>query len=163
MNSNYLFPTSCKRVGWVLFIPFAILGLIVLFSNVVLPELNCKVIALFNGPEWITEKGTGPSPIFQIITNDLVDEIIILGLIISLGLIVFSKEKDEDEFVEHLRAKSLIWSLKANAILLLIATMFLYGFTFFAFIWVYMFSIFVLYIVKFEFELYRFRHSDNEK
>ena len=162
MNSNYLFPTTCKRVGWVLFVPFAILGLIILFSVFELPELPCKVIALFNGPEWINEKSIGPSPIFQVITDDIVEEIIIIGLIISLSLIVFSREKDEDEFVEHLRAKSLIWSLKANAILLLSATLLLYDVNFFVFSWIYMFSIFALFIIKFEYELYHFRHSNND-
>lgn len=162
MNRNYLFPVACKRVGWVLFIPFAILGLIILFTDIALPELSCKVIALFNGPEWITETSTGPSPMVQVITDDLFEEVIIIGLIISLALIVFSKEKDEDELVEHLRSKSLIWSLKANAILLLFATMFLYGMNFLIFSWIYMFSVFALFIIKFEYELYHFRHSSDD-
>lgn len=163
MNRNYLFPAACKRVGWILFLPFAILGVTVLFADFAIPELPCKVIALFNGPEWITDKSVGPAPVIQIITDNMTEEIIIIGLVVSLGLIVFSREKDEDEFVEHLRAKSWIWSLKANAILLLIATLFLYGPNFLVFSWIYMFSVFMLFIIKFELELYHFRHSSNDQ
>ncbi len=164
MNSNYLFPTVCKRVGWGLFVPFAIMGLILMFGHEDwLPTLPCKVIALFNGPEWITEKAVGPSPVAQIITDNMIEEVIIIGLVIALGLIAFSREKDEDEFVEHLRAKSLVWSLKVNMILILIATLFLYDSNFLAFTWIYLFGVPLVFAIKFEIELYRFRHPSDEE
>ena len=164
MKSNYLFPTVCKRVGWVLFVPFAIMGLILMFGHDEwLPALPCKVIALFNGPEWMTEKAVGPSPIVQIITDNLIEEVIIFGLVIALALISFSREKDEDEFVEHLRAKSLVWSLKVNMALILVATLFLYGGNFMAFTWIYLFGVPLLFAIKFEIELYRFRHQSDEE
>ena len=164
MNSNYLFPTVCKRVGWGLFVPFAIMGLILIFGyEDWLPALPCKVIALFNGPEWVTEKAVGPSPVVQIITDNMIEEVIIIGLVIALGLIAFSREKDEDEFVEHLRAKSLVWSLKVNMVLVLIATLFLYDSNFLVFTWTYLFGVPLLFAIKFEIELYRFRHQSDEE
>ncbi len=164
MNSNYLFPTVCKRVGWTLFVPFAVMGLILIFGNKQwLPELPCKVIALFNGPEWITDKATGPAPIVQIITNDMIEEVIIFGLVVALALMAFSREKVEDEFVEHLRAKSLVWSLKVNMALLLIASLLLYGNSFMDFTWIYLFGVPLLFVIKFEIELYRFRSTTNEE
>ncbi len=82
---------------------------------------------------------------------------------IALSLIAFSREKDEDELVEHLRAKSLVWSLKANVALLIVATLILYSDYYVTFAWIYMFSVFLLFIIKFEIELYRFRHSSHEE
>ena len=154
----------CKRVGWVLFVPFAIMGLILIFGhNEWLPALPCKVIALFNGPEWATDKTVGPSPIVQIITDNMIEEVIIFGLAIALALIAFSREKDEDEFIEHLRAKSLVWSLKVNMALILVATLFLYNSNFMAFTWIYLFGVPLLFAIKFEVELYCFRHQSDEE
>jgi len=148
----------------VLFVPFAIMGLILMFGHEDwLPTLPCKVIALFNGPEWITEKAVGPSPVVQIITDNMIEEVIIFGLVIALALIAFSREKDEDEYVEHLRAKSLVWSLIVNMILILIATLFLYGSNFLAFTWIYLFGVPLVFAIKFEIELYRFRHPSDEE
>jgi len=148
----------------VLFVPFAIMGLILMFGHEDwLPTLPCKVIALFNGPEWITEKAVGPSPVVQIITDNMIEEVIIFGLVIALALIAFSREKDEDEYVEHLRAKSLVWSLIVNMILILIATLFLYGSNFLAFTWIYLFGVPLVFAIKFEIELYRFRHQSDEE
>ena len=162
MKTNYLFPPLCKKIGWVLFVPFAILGLLLVFSDQSLPSLPCKVIALFNGPTWVTETATGPSPIVQFITDNIIEEIIIIGLVVALALIGFSRTKEEDEFVEHLRAKSLVWSLQVNMLLLIIATLFLYGSNFIAFTWIYMFGVPLLYIIKFEIELYLFRHDSHD-
>ena len=147
-----------------LFVPFAIMGLILMFGHEDwLPTLPCKVIALFNGPVWETEKAVGPSPVAQIITDNMIEEVIIIGLVIALGLIAFSREKDEDEFVEHLRAKSLVWSLKVNLVLILIATLFLYDSKFLAFTWIYLFGVPLVFAIKFEIELYRFRHPSDEE
>ena len=34
MKSNYLFPTVYKKIGWVLFVPFAIIGIIFLADSI---------------------------------------------------------------------------------------------------------------------------------
>jgi hypothetical protein len=163
MNSNYLFPMVCKRIGWALFVPFAIMGVILLIDDMLLPALPCKVIALFNGPELSTESDVGLSPAFQFITNNMIDELIVWGLTIAMALIAFSRESDEDEYVEHLRSKSLVWSLKFNMVLLLVATLFLYGANFVTFNWIYLFGIPLLYIIRFEYELYHFRHVNDDE
>ena len=40
MKSNYLFPTVYKKIGWVLFVPFAIIGIIFLANSSLLPEIK---------------------------------------------------------------------------------------------------------------------------
>ena len=162
MKSNYLFPTMCKKIGWVLFVPFAILGIIFLVNSSLLPEVKWNPIVLYTGSQ-LTDHGQIPGEFFKTINDDMKEEIIVWGLAIALSLIAFSREKDEDELVEQLRAKSLVWSLKANVVLLIIATLILYSEYYLTFAWIYMFSVFLLFIIRFEFELYRFRHSSHEE
>ena len=162
MKSNYLFPTMCKKIGWVLFVPFAIIGIIFLVNSSLLPEVKWNPIVLYTGSQ-LTDHGQILGEFFKTINDDMKEEIIVWGLAIALSLIAFSREKDEDELVEHLRAKSLVWSLKANVVLLIIATLILYSEYYLTFAWIYMFSVFLLFIIRFEFELYRFRHSSHEE
>lgn len=162
MRSNYLFPTACKKIGWVLFIPFAIVGIIFLADGSLLPEIKWNPVVIYTGAH-LTDHGQVPGEFFKSINDDMKEEIIVIGLAIALSLISFSREKDEDELVEHLRAKSLVWSLKANVILLIIATLLLYNDQYVTFAWIYMFSVFLLFIIRFEIELYHFRHSSHEE
>ena len=162
MRSNYLFPTACKKIGWVLFIPFAIVGIIFLADGSLLPEIKWNPVVIYTGAH-LTDHGQVPGEFFKSINDDMKEEIIVIGLAIALSLISFSREKDEDELVEHLRAKSLVWSLKANVVLLIIATLLLYNDQYVTFAWIYMFSVFLLFIIRFEIELYRFRHSSHEE
>lgn len=162
MRSNYLFPTACKKIGWALFIPFAIIGTIFLTDGSLLPEIKWNPIVIYTGA-YLTDHGQVPGEFFKSINDDMKEEIIVWGLAIALSLIAFSREKDEDELVEHLRAKSLVWSLKANVALLIVATLILYSDCYVTFAWIYMFSVFLLFIIKFEIELYRFRHSSHEE
>ena len=162
MKSNYLFPTACKKIGWVLFVPFAIIGIIFLADSSLLPEIKWNPIVLYTGFQ-LTDHGQVPGEFFKTINDDMIEEIIVWGLAIALSLISFSREKDEDELVEHLRAKSLVWSLKANVVLLIVATLILYSDCYVTFAWIYMFSVFLLFIIRFEIELYRFRHSSHEE
>lgn len=162
MKSNYLFPTVYKKIGWVLFVPFAIIGIIFLADSSLLPEIKWNPIVLYTGSQ-LTDHGQVPGEFFKTINDDMKEEIIVCGLAIALSLIAFSREKDEDELVEHLRAKSLVWSLKANVVLLIVATFILYSDYYVTFAWIYMFSVFLLFIIRFEIELYRFRHSNHEE
>lgn len=162
MKSNYLFPTVYKKIGWVLFVPFAIIGIIFLADSSLLPEIKWNPIVLYTGSQ-LTDHGQVAGEFFKTINDDMKEEIIVCGLAIALSLIAFSREKDEDELIEHLRAKSLVWSLKANVVLLIVATLILYSDYYLTFAWIYMFSVFLLFIIKFEIELYHFRHSNHEE
>ena len=153
MRSNYLFPTACKKIGWALFIPFAIVGIIFLADGSLLPEIKWNPVVIYTGAQ-LTEHGQVPGEFFKTINDDMIEEIIVWGLAIALSLIAFSREKD---------AKSLVWSLKANVALLIVATLILYSDYYVTFAWIYMFSVFLLFIIKFEIELYRFRHSSHEE
>ena len=100
MKSNYLFPTVYKKIGWVLFVPFAIIGIIFLADSSLLPEIRWNPIVLYTGSQ-LTDHGQVPGEFFKTINDDMKEEIIVWGLVIALSLIAFSREKDEDELIEQ--------------------------------------------------------------
>ncbi|MBN2237956.1 MAG: hypothetical protein JW729_10375 [Bacteroidales bacterium] len=97
MNTNYLLPHSFKKIGWILFIPSFIFGILYLIFDLEPAFLDCKVIAFFN--DEILEDLTFVS----ITENNLLNEIIGILIIVSASFIVFAKEKKEDEFITRIR------------------------------------------------------------
>ncbi|WP_304142852.1 hypothetical protein [Ignavibacterium album] len=86
---------------------------------------------------------------FQIITNNISEEIVILLLLIGLLLINFSKEKFEDDIVDHFRFKALLYSVLINSILLLLSTVFIYGLAFISILSINIFSQLFIYQIFF--------------
>jgi hypothetical protein len=70
-------------------------------------------------------------------------------------LVAFSKEKTEDEFIVNIRLTSLLWALLVNNILLLIAFVFIYGTTFFSVMVYNMFTVLIIFILRFNYLLYK--------
>jgi uncharacterized membrane protein len=70
-------------------------------------------------------------------------------------MVGFSKEKNEDEFITNLRQSSLYWAVIVNYILLLFAFVFLYGIAFLNVMLYNMFTILIIFIVRFNYVLYR--------
>ncbi len=77
-------------------------------------------------------------------------------LTIGLLFIGFSKEKVEDEFVQYLRAQSLIWATYVTAILFIVATLLIYGISYIYIPFLVFYVFLILFIIKFKIELYRF-------
>ena len=145
MQSRFLFPNRFKIIGIVLSIPFLILGLFSLFGDFEF--------------EWLTFN----LPYYSIISDELgiksrtvnfTNEIAIIGLIISLMLIAFSKLKIEDEYVSKIRLESLQIAIYVNFALLIIATLFIHGLLYF---FVTIFTIFtplVIFIIRFHYIIF---------
>ena len=70
-------------------------------------------------------------------------------------MVSFSKEKREDEFIANLRLSSLLWSVWVNYILLLIAFLFIWNFDFLSVMVYNMFTILIIFIIRFNYLLYR--------
>lgn len=147
MKKNYLFPTTFRKIGWWLFIPFAIMSIICLFNGANENWLN---VSTFSVVPW------------GVIKNSLLDEISMIGLTISLLFIAFSKEKDEDECIASIRSSSLVWATIAGYLLLILCTMFIYDLQYLNFVFIDLFMILILYIIKYNIELYKFRRGNND-
>jgi len=78
-------------------------------------------------------------------------------LIISGLMVAFSKEKDEDEFISSIRLSSLVWATYWNYAILLVALILVYDLTFYWVMLFNMFTILVLFIVKFNWSIWRSR------
>lgn len=78
------------------------------------------------------------------------DELVGLGLIVSLILAGFSKTKQEDEYTALLRLKSLVTAMYLSAAMFVLALLFIYGFNFLtALLYVFYFP-FIAQVVIFE-------------
>lgn len=151
MKTNYLFPTKCKTIGWILIV----IGLaITLCENWdLLPQLGpTKVISL------IPEQGSCDQHYSFITTNNSwADEIGHVTLMLGFILVSFTRLKEEDEYTINLRMKSLSWVVKAYGLLYILVELTVYGggylLPFFLFHWL----IFPLFIIKFHYEMWKFR------
>ena len=108
MRKNYLFPTTFRKIGLCLFVPFAITSFICLFDG--------------SNEDWLKVNALSVIP-WGIIKNSLFDELSMIGLTVSLLFIAFSKEKDEDECIANIRSNSLIWATITAYSLLIVCTM----------------------------------------
>jgi len=158
MKTNYLFPNRFKKIGWLLFIPGIILGIVYLIYQSDISLFNIKVFAI--AEEAIFSDNT----FFSVSENNILDEITSILLIIGALLIAFSKEKSEDEFISIIRLKSLVWATYVNYAILIFAIIFIYDMTFFWVLVFNMFTLLVFFLVRFNWALYKSKKqiSDEE-
>lgn len=158
MKSNYLFPTVMKKVGWCMFVPTAIV-LILVITDVLsdelvsFPTLLIGDVGLFSGNQSMVTFGT----------EGMLYEIATLFVALSLLFISFSKEEEEDEYVENIRMRSFVWAIKANTLLVILGTWFIFGTLYLELMIVFMYSMFLFFICKFNYELYKLRRTGNEE
>jgi hypothetical protein len=145
MKTSLLLPHAFRMYGWMIFIPFLVLGLAYLYYDFNFPFLEFRLPA-YTSHFFATEGNQ---------KGNLTDEIAALGLIISLMMIGFSKEKIEDEQISRLRLDSLQWSVYVNYLVLALAIVFIHGMDF-LFAMVYnMFTLLVFFIIRFQWAIYR--------
>ena len=147
MQTNYLLPNKYKTIGWVLFITGMVFGLFLFFSGYETNILNIKVLAIYD--ESIFNENE--MSFFKIINNEVVDELISVFIIVGGLLVGFTKEKVEDEFIYKLRKDSLIWAIVINYLILIIAILFVYSFTFFDVLVFNMFTPLLFFVFRFNF------------
>lgn len=144
MMRNYLLPNKYKKLGvgaLALFGPLALISLILDTENwaFTLPALSLLDVGVFGGKVQF----------FQIVRTNPVNEIAMLGLLVSLCLIALSKEKDEDEMTGYVRMQSFVWSLWVSALILALGILFFYSITFLYFSFCAVYAFILIYILKF--------------
>lgn len=148
MKTNFLFPHRYKTVGWLLFIPGFVLGVLYLFGALDQFQWEVPVFSIAQ------DSVLGKISYFIFTTNDVKDELIGLLLISGSLLLAFSKEKSEDEFIARVRLESLVWATYVNYIILIITMLFIYDMTFFWVLVFNMFTILIFFIIRFNWALY---------
>ena len=157
MKQNYLLPHGFKRVGLIMFVPFLAACIWLLCGPCEGDWFTVDVPALFaldigSTSEW-----------FGMTATDPVNEICMLGLLVSLVFLALSKEKDEDEMTAVVRMQSFVWSFWCTAVLMLATILFVYDLAFIYFAFASVFVCFIIYICKFNYEMIKIRRTENEK
>lgn len=151
MKNQLLFPHRFQKVGWILFVPSLIVGILLFSNNAIIENTLTFKITSF---AFVDMPFLSKSRYFTFIKQDFLDELVSSTLLIGALLIVFSKEKVEDEFIAKLRLDALLWSVLINYAIIFVGILTIYGSAFFLFLVVNLFTCLLLYIVRFNY-LYR--------
>jgi uncharacterized BrkB/YihY/UPF0761 family membrane protein len=146
MNTLQLLPNRFKIIGWFIFLPSLILGLISL-SGVMNFEISLPVI--YNSGFFDDgEKGFLKTAEIDLFPN-------LFGILIIIGgiLVGFSKEKIEDEYISSLRLKSVFWSLVFSYSIVFILFITVFGSLFLTVMILIMFLPLILYVFRFNYLL----------
>lgn len=148
MNNYFLIPHGNKVFGWILFSFFSIAGVSAIYFRYAFAFLNTA----------------GKTARLAVFDHNLTDEFMLCGVIVGLMMIAFSRERIEDECTLFIRAKSWQWAILFSYILLLILNFTVYGLAFYLALAYNLFAIPLLFIIKFQVSLYKFRReSVNEE
>ncbi len=142
---NYLLPYTYKRVGMWMFLPFAVICLC-RFFDVNLPSIQIPWIAFGDG-------------LFYQGKADLLTEVGMMGLLVSLCFVALSREKDEDEMTAHIRMQSFVWSLWLTSAILAFGILFIMGGYFLSFAIAAIYLYYIIYILKFNFTMRAIRRA----
>ncbi len=148
MNTKQLFPSRFKKIGWFIFVPSLLLGILSLTNLLNLPEISLPVFYNSGFPFNNEETGFFKNTEVAIFPN-------LFGILIIVGgiLVGFSKEKIEDEYISILRLKSVFWSLIVTYTIVLILFLTVFGSFFFTIMLINIFLPLILYIFRFNYLL----------
>ena len=156
IKQNYLLPHGFKRVGMIMLVPFLAACIWLLCGPC---EGDWFLVAV---PALFTLDIASTSEWFGMTATDPVNEICMLGLLVSLVFLALSKEKDEDEMTAVVRMQSFVWSFWCTAVLMLVAILFVYDLAFMYFAFASVFVCFIMYICKFNYEMINIRRTYKE-
>ena len=146
MKKSYLLPVGFKKVGLWMVAPFLVLCVLCLCGTMDNVVISATMPALADYSGWFTMNET-----------DLIDEIAMFGLLVSLVFIGLSRERDEDEMTAHIRMQSFVWSAWATSAVIALGILFVYDIEFVTFMFVAMYLYLTLYAIKFNLAMCRER------
>jgi hypothetical protein len=154
MKTRFLLPNKFKLIGWILLVPSAILGLIQIFylSGSGLKFFDLKVFTIYSGD--FSPWGI-PPVVLGFDKVNLTGTIIGVLFILGAAIVAFAKEKQEDEYIAKTRLESFLWATYLNYAILLFCFMFFYGVGFMYVMIFNMFTLIILFIIRFNYVLYR--------
>jgi hypothetical protein len=158
MKSRFLFSHQYKLAGWFLLIIGLVLGIILMWNDFEYPNWEMNIFPL------IGENDVFSNPPLQWSKSNIADEVASILIIVGGILVAFSKTKIEDEYISKIRMESLIWATYVNYIVLILAVLFVFDFTFFNVMVCNMFTILLFFIARFNYVLYKSKNMiENEE
>lgn len=135
MKKNLLLPHAFKKIGWVLFVPFALWAFATIFF------WDLKFIQLSMDFSWS-------------------QELMPIGIAISMLMVGFSREKDEDEYTAAIRSYYLTLAFYIDTAIILVGTLALYDIDYLNFMMIQMFLVLFIYIILFNIAMLRIRRAN---
>ncbi|GMQ27631.1 hypothetical protein [Algoriphagus confluentis] len=141
--SPIILPSRFKPIGWILLGPFAF--------------LTYKAVFQKFSFEWLDMVTQSLSSAFNFEVKNLVMELAFFGLLISLFLISFSREKEEDDFIQKIRLDGLLVASYGYFLINVLGTLIFFGLDYLPFIFFNLIIIPVLFLVRFHWVLLKER------
>lgn len=145
----YLLPNKFKIIGVLLFVVGIIITIIRFYFGVKPDWLDIKVFAVYSS--FLQTK------YFTFITNNILEELSGLILLVGLVFIAFSKEKTENEIIEQIRIRSFFYSVYSNILFTVFAFIFIFGLGFVYYLVLNMFVSLLLFIFIFRYNIYYYK------
>lgn len=145
MLTKILLPHRYQLIGWMIFLPFVAL----LFAE------NYLRFSF----SWLEFEMPREDGFLRNAKDNFTNELALTGVFISLFLIAFAREKEEDEFIQKLRFDSLLVACYMNTFILILGTLLFYSFGYLAFMAYNMFKIHLIFIARFRWVLYKQQKS----
>ena len=137
MKNLWLLPTWCRKAGWALFTPCAILGLYLIFVEYYTP-LEFEFYPALKA------------------------NIAIIGTLIGLYMVAFSKEKIEDEFINSLRMDAMIKAIILNCVIIVLASLIIYGGWYIYTLSITQYFMLLAYIIIFRYNIHKYSCRNEE-
>jgi hypothetical protein len=102
------------------------------------------------------------SVIYYFFINEEKGGTMFLLLPFTMLIWVFSKEKQEDEYLSAIRLHAMQWAIYINYIILLISSVFFYGVDFLFIMMLNLITIPTIFLIVFHYRLYKIRQTDAE-
>lgn len=161
MEHTYLFSPIFRKIGYGLMAAGLLLFVVMFIIGVHFDpewEITLPVFSLTCGMnEWDMENAWYP----HVMDDEVSFEFVMILMCVGCVFVAFSKEKDEDECIAQMRMNALVWSLLWGMVLVVVSTMFIYGATYLICLSIYPILTFLLFIIKYNVSLYKFRHNND--
>lgn len=149
----FLLPYRYKKSGWAMLIPSLLAGIVyILISNDFPIDSTIRIFGYF-GEEFMNSNPSGTG--FRIDKIELLPNLISILFVVGGMLVVFSKEKKEDEFIHQIRLNALQFSVFINYILLLVSFFTIHGLAFLHVMMYNMFTVILIYLLRFHYLLFK--------
>lgn len=127
MKKLWLLPRNCRIVGWGIFALCALLGLYLVF--------------------------TGYAPLQFDFFSASVANVAIIGALVGLVMVAFSKEEVEDEFINSLRMDAMIKAFILNSVVIVLLSLTMYGIVYVYALSLTQYVVLLAYIVFFRYSI----------
>ncbi|MCC6411200.1 MAG: hypothetical protein IT270_06055 [Saprospiraceae bacterium] len=145
MKTTILLPHRFKTPGALVLLSGLVLGVLAIFGNLEFDFLDVPL------PKFLKQE----QGLFSTTNNNLTDELALGLCIAGCLLLMFSREKVEDEFVQHQRLLSLQWAVLVNYVILFIANWLVYDTNFFYVMTFNLIAIPLFFLLRFHWILWR--------